>query len=79
MRNEATSFLLKHVNADGIYGFPCQSTFTVNKDGTVEVRTIMNDMGSDGMWETTFNATMTIEKARAMWRTLSSYSWAPRT
>jgi hypothetical protein len=74
-----TSFLLKHPHSNGMYGFPCQTTFSVNVDKTVTVRTIMNDMGSDGMWEETLNATMSIEEARAMWRALAAYSWAPRT
>jgi len=78
MRNIA-SFILHHVHADGTYGWPCQSTFYVNDNKTVTVRTIMNDMGSDGMWEETFNATMSIEEARTKWRTLKGYSWAPRS
>lgn len=63
-------FTLKHTSTPNwIYGFPCQTTFFVKGD-EVTVRTIMNDMGSDGMWEETFNKTMPIEEARGKWREL---------
>jgi hypothetical protein len=77
MTTKPSSFILRH--SSGEFGFPCQTTFYVNHDLTVTVITLMNDMGSDGMWEVTFDGTVPIEEARTMWRTLSSYSWAPRT
>jgi hypothetical protein len=75
MSNNVASFILRHVS--GPYGFPCQTTFYVNDDGTVEVRTIMNDMGSDGMWDTTFSGCMSLEEARTKWRTLKAIRWQP--
>lgn len=79
MSSNIASFILRHVHADGTYGFPCQSTFYVNDDKTVTIRTIMNDMGSDGMWEETRNVTVPIADARTLWRTWKAYSWAPRS
>jgi hypothetical protein len=70
MRNKNTSFILRHVSAIGWH--PCQTTFYVNDDATVTVSTLMNDMGSDGMWDETFRGTMPIEEARVKWRTLKA-------
>lgn len=67
MRNKPTSFILRHGSE---FGHPCQTTFYANADDTVSVVTIMNDMGSDGYWFETLDATLPIEEARAKWKSL---------